>query len=221
MHLSVCVWCLFCICCILVLAWQAGSPLRMSHLMVFGRKQNCFCPRFSRSCLSFSFSGFVVLSFQLGQPSFSLFHLRNDPSFPFGPSASFCPTSDALTLAAWSSWLGGTLTVSVCLNSWWTDLLAGCGNRWLASTTCGPSVYLSPCTLCQSFILPFFLGPFHLYFSAVTCQGSSFVGMKKLFFVLSSHLQICHLLYLVSVSVVLFNSVVTPPICWCRDHSER
>jgi len=52
----------------------------------------------------------------------------------------------------WTGRPDGSLAVSVCFNSWWTGLLASCGNQWLAKTTCGPSVYLSLCTGCLSFL---------------------------------------------------------------------
>ncbi len=120
-------------------------------------------------------------------------------------------------LAGWTSWPDGSLTVSVCLNSWWTGLLASCGN--FASTTCGPSVYLSLCTCCLSLIL--FLCVHHLCVSSTACQNSCFCQDKKSTFTASlftppnlSSPELC-----LNSVFVLFGSVATPPICWCWERS--
>lgn len=88
-------------------------------------------------------------------------------------------------LAGWTSWPDGSLTVSVCFNSWW---LAG----WLwNSVPCQYhmwSICLSiPCTCCLSLILSFFC-LWHLCFSSVACQDSSLCRDKKELFSLFS----CH-----------------------------
>lgn len=52
----------------------------------------------------------------------SLFHLRSDPNFPFEPSASFCPTSDALTFCL--PGIAGRTAHWLCLFVWAADGLA-------------------------------------------------------------------------------------------------
>lgn len=86
-------------------------------------------------------------------------------------------------LAHGTNCLGSSLTVSLCLNSWWTVSLASCGNRQLASTTCGPSVYLSLCTCCLSLgLVQSLVSVSPATFSPAVCQDFlSDLQKKKLF----------------------------------------
>lgn len=100
------------------------SPLRFPPVSYLWLQHSCLCvPALPRS-LSSSFS-------------YSL------PSVCFSPPPLFSYLSCTHILAGWTSWPDGSLTVSVCLNSGWTSFMAACGIQCLASTTCGPSVYLS------------------------------------------------------------------------------
>lgn len=129
------------------------------------------------------------------------------------------PTSFALTF--WLAELVGRPARWLYLFVLIADgLLAGCGIRCLASTTCGPSVYLSLVHVaCLSFSL-FCL--WHLCFFSVACQDSSLCRdyKKSTFPPLSCHASKVAIFCTFSPFLLFFfGSLLNRPLFWCWERS--
>lgn len=125
--------------CILVLDRQAASPLTMTRLRVVARKLLSasvpldplllflllfvLLPLAASLLVSYlcDFSTLVSVFFFFFLPSASCCASRRPP-----PSTLLSPTPRCAShiLAGWTSWPGGSLTVSVCLSSGWSGFMA-------------------------------------------------------------------------------------------------